>query len=262
MPLVSILQGLISCDEKITILIVLYFNYNCIVFCLFCAVFHWSVTKFYEYFKFLNILKYRSWIYSSALWVSFTFLYISIEKVPISQTDPNFLLSPSHQPMLPSQKSPAPSNSSSPGSSPFYPSPAKSPASQCLPNLPCHCLNTKMGFLPQLPWLLKGMLLLLSTVQTQTMPFLALFSPSATLLLAFTASQVHSLFHFFLTRVQGLKNAHQDARITDPHRKAGRSQCYSQTPGCPISDGFLHTPTAVLLHKGFQSLCFFTYLAR
>lgn len=83
-----------------------------------------------------------------------------------------------------------------------------------------HCLNTKMGFLPQLLWLFKGILLLLSTIQIWTMLFLALFSPSATLLLASMASQVHSLFHFFLTRVQGLKNTHRDTSITDPHRKA------------------------------------------
>lgn len=79
-----------------------------------------------------------------------------------------------------------------------------------LPKSSLSLTEHKMGFLPQLPWLFKGILLLLSPIQTQTMPFLALFSPTVTLLLAFMASQVHSLFHFFLTRMQGLKNAHQD----------------------------------------------------
>jgi len=94
-----------------------------------CVVFHWSVTKF------LNTLKCRNCIYSSSLWISFTFLYIFIEKVPISQMHPNFLRSPRHQPVLPSQKLPAPSLLKPllpfPSQTPSFPTPPKSSLSLC-----------------------------------------------------------------------------------------------------------------------------------
>lgn len=159
--------------------------------------------------------------------------------------------------MHPSQKSLAPSNPAFPGSSPFYPSPARTLASQCFPNLPCHCLNTRWAFFPTSLGCSREYCCCCPQFIHRQCPFWH-FSPhlSPSYWLSWLGKSIRSFISFW----PECRDWKMHTK-TNPHRRGRKSQHNSRTPSCPISDGFLYTPTAMLLHQGFQSLCFFTYLA-